>query len=468
MKLRPKTNAQISENDRFARSEEARLKLERTSLLQSGLPRTRRIAIVTGHFPPSNLAGVHRARLWAQHLSEFGWEPIVVTADSTFYEEELDPTLLDLIDGELRVIRTKAIPVKPVRLIGDIGVRALYWQFKVLDELIIRKEIEFIHITIPSNYAALLGELLYRRHRFPFGIDYQDPWVSDWPGVERIFSKAWMSCKLAHFLEPWAVRHAALITGVARRHFEAVLERNPHLRTQCITAAMPIGNSEEDYDLLKTTARELFLFDPEDGLFHIVYIGTMWPMASAVLERFLQALSVMRDNNPEVMDRVRVHFAGTGESPNNPVGQIEPYVIRLGLERWVDERPIRIGYADVLNHLANSSAVLIFGSTEAHYTPSKVFQSVQAKRPIFAVLHEQSTAVNIVRESRAGQVVTFAEGQLPDVQELALRLSAFIRDPQYSSDAVRWDAFEGYSARNSSRVLAAAVDEALEMFKQRC
>ena len=134
----------------------------------AGLPmtHTRRIAIVTGHFPPSNLAGVHRSRLWAQHLPEFGWEPIVVTAHSDYYEEQLDPALLELVSPELRVIRTRAIPVEPVRLVGDIGIRAFYWQFKVLDELVRCNEIDFIHITIPSNYTALLGEALYRRHRF--------------------------------------------------------------------------------------------------------------------------------------------------------------------------------------------------------------------------------------------------------------------------------------------------------------
>src|SRR5262245_48271621 len=185
-----------------------------------------RVALVTGHFPPSNLAGVHRSRLWARHLPEFGWEPIVVTAHHDYYEEKLDPMLLELVDPGLRIIRTKAIPVKPLRLVGDIGLRALYWQFKALDELVVRKEVDFVHITIPSNYTALLGELLYRRHRFPFGIDYQDPWVHVSPEAEEPFSKAGMSRKLANWLKPWAVKNASLITGVAPLYYEPVLERN--------------------------------------------------------------------------------------------------------------------------------------------------------------------------------------------------------------------------------------------------
>ena len=161
------------------------------------MTRNKRIAIVTGHFPPSNLAGVHRARLWAKYLPEFGWEPIVVTTHWDYYEEALDFDLLKLVDPGLRVIRTAALPIGPLRIFGDIGLRALYWHFKALDELVLRKEIDFIQITIPSNYSAVLGELLYRRYKFPFGIDYQDPWVDEHDEAETFLGKAWLSQKIA-------------------------------------------------------------------------------------------------------------------------------------------------------------------------------------------------------------------------------------------------------------------------------
>jgi hypothetical protein len=432
------------------------------------MTRARCVALVTGHFPPSNLAGVHRSRLWARHLPEFGWEPIVVTAHPDYYEEKLDPTLLELVDPELRIIRTKAIPLKPLRLAGDIGLRALYWQLKALNQLVARKEVDFVHITIPSNYPALLGELLYRRHYLPFGIDYQDPWVHAWPAAEKPLSKAWISRKLASRLEPWAVKNASLITGVAPLYYEPVLERNPHLREQCVTAAMPIGNSEDDYLHLRAATRKTFLFPENDTLYHIVYAGAMLPKAYMVLERLLESLAVLRDSNPKVMERLRIHFVGTGTSTNDPNGySIKPHVQRFGLEHWVEEHPSRIGYVDVLNHLVHASAILILGSTESHYTPSKIYQAVQAKRPIFALLHKKSTGVSVVRETRAGHAVTFTEGQLPDARELAAALAAFIRDPCYSAEEVRWDAFEAYSARHSARLLAGAVNNALELFEKR-
>jgi hypothetical protein len=429
---------------------------------------SRRVAIVAGHFTPSNLAAVHRSRLWAQHLPEFDWEPIIVTTDFKYYEERLDLALLDFIDPNLKIIRTKALPTKPVRLIGDIGVRGLPWHFKALDRLISRSEIDFVHITIPSGYSALLGEMLYRRYRFPFGIDYIDPWVNVWPGVEKKFSKAWLSYRLALRLEPWVVKNAALITGVAPSYYQAVLERNPHLGASCVTAAMPYGDSEMDYQLLSRAPRRTFLFDNTDGYFHMIYAGAMLPKAYPVLVRLLETLSVLRDRQADVMHTLRIHFVGTGTSPDNPAGySIRPYIKLFNLEPWVSEHPSRIGYVDVLNHLANASAILVLGSIEAHYTPSKIYQSIRAKRPIFALLHERSTAVGVLRDSGAGRTIAFSENRLPTALELADSLVSFVRDPEYSPHTVRWEKFEAYSARNSAKTLAGAISSALRLFEKR-
>src|SRR5690348_14318847 len=84
---------------------------------------SRRIIIAAPHFPPSNLAAVHRTRLFAQHLPEFGWGPIIVTVHHSHYEEALDWDLVRLLPKTLRIERVWALPTKPLRLVGDVGVR---------------------------------------------------------------------------------------------------------------------------------------------------------------------------------------------------------------------------------------------------------------------------------------------------------------------------------------------------------
>src|SRR5262245_13024756 len=163
----------------------------------------RTVALVAPRFPPSNLAGVHRARLLSQHLHVFGWRPIIVTTHWRHYEEALDWGLVSLLDPALEIIRTPAAPTRPVRLVGDIGIRALPWRSACLRRLRRDRRIDFVHFSIPSFYSAMLGELLFRREPIPFGIDYIDPWVHAWPEAEEKCSKARLSVQLASRLEPW-------------------------------------------------------------------------------------------------------------------------------------------------------------------------------------------------------------------------------------------------------------------------
>jgi hypothetical protein len=428
----------------------------------------KRVALFAAHFPPSNLAGVHRARLWAQHLHEFGWKPIIVTTHWRYYEESLDWELCELLDPDLEIIRTPALPTKPLRVVGDIGIRGLPWHLSALRRLVRTNRVNFLHITVPSFFSAVLGELIFKNQPTPFGIDYIDPWVHEWPEAREALSKAWASMKLGEILEPWAVRHASLITGITEGYYAGVLERNPHLRTQVITAAMPYGNSARDFDIVASRPRKPYLFDPHDGAFHMVYAGAMLPRSEGVLDRLFAALEYLRGANTEVFSRLRIHFVGTGKSPSDPKGyNILPKSARFGLESTVTEHPHRVPYFDILSHLRWASAVLIVGSTESHYSPSKVFQSVQARRPIFALLHEASSAVEVLHLSNAGVVIRLKEGALPEPQELASRLASFVTDTEYDSERVDWSKFEAFSARQSARKLAMALDAASERFMRR-
>jgi len=425
------------------------------------------VALFAAHFPPSNLAGVHRARLWAQHLHEFGWKPIVVTTHWRYYEERLDWELCELVDPDLEIVRTAALPTKPLRVVGDIGVRGFAWHLAALRRLVRERRVDFLHITVPSFYSALLGEFTVQDRRIPFGIDYIDPWVHLWPEAEQRFSKAWASMKLGETLEPRAVRRASLITGITEAYYSGVFERNPHLHRQAIAAAMPYGNSARDFEIVARRPRKPYLFDPNDGAFHMIYAGAMLPKAYRVLDCLFAALALMRTEHPDLFSRLRIHFVGTGKSPDEPAGHnILPRSLRFGLDKIITEHPHRIPYIETLSHLAQASAILVLGSTEAHYSPSKIYQAVEAKRPVFALLHEASTAVQVLTSSNAGVAIPLTETALPEPKYLSSRFAGFMADPQYDPKKVNWSKFQAYSARESGRQLAAALDAALDRFVQ--
>jgi hypothetical protein len=58
----------------------------------------------------------------------------------------------------------------------------------------------------------------------------------------------------------------------------------------------------------------------------------------------------------------------------------------------------------------------------------------------------------------------FTDAQLPTPPTLTAALAAFIREPKYSANQVRWSAVEPYSSRNSAKMLAGAVECALDFF----
>jgi hypothetical protein len=421
----------------------------------------RRVALVTGHFVPSNLVGAQRARLWSRYLPEFGWEPIIVAGDPSAYEERPDPDLERLVAPGLRVIHAPTFSTRPIRLVGDVGVRAFYGCYRVLAGLAARREIDFVLVTIPSNFLAPVGRLIFRRYGVPFGIDYGDPWVNRWPGVDKRFSRAWASYRLAGMLEPWAVRDAALITGMAPGYVTGMLERNPAVGKRAVVAYMPMGSAPEDFDLVRALDRPPFLFDPGDGHFHVIYAGALLPAGVVVLDAFLAGLYALRERAPEVAARLRVHFVGTGTSPDDSQGhQVLPRALRLGVAEMVTEHPQRIGYVDVLNHLERSNAVLVLGSTEPHYTPSKVFQAILSRRPTFAMLHAESTAVEMIHAARAGRVLTLTEATVPSPAIVAGELQALAKDVTYDASSVDMSGFDAYSARESTRVLAGALERA--------
>jgi hypothetical protein len=188
----------------------------------------------------------------------------------------------------------------------------------------------------------------------------------------------------------------------------------------------------------------------------------MLPNAYTVLDRFLESITLLKSRRRDLCQAFHLHFVGTGKSPNDQQGfNIRPYIQRHGIEDCVTEYPQRFPYLEVLTHLDAASGILVLGSTEPHYSPSKIFQSLMSRRPVFALLHERSSAVPILESTNAAAVVTLSETTLPSVEALSRGLEQFIYANDYDEERVEWDALEKHSARESARILAAALDETL-------
>jgi hypothetical protein len=418
----------------------------------------KKILILYPHFPPSNLAGVHRARLFAQHLPSFGWEPVLLTVHENFYEEKLDHNLIKLLPKNLRIEKVNAYSIGKFRIVGDIGLRGFFQLYKKAKQLITEEHFDFLYIPIPSFYCALLGRWLHQSTGIKYGIDYIDPWVHTFPGSEKIFTRHWFSTMIAKILEPIAVKNASLITGVAEGYYKPVLDRSPHLK-KVVTGAMPYGGEAGDHEIVDSLNIIPYLFTKNSNKFQFVYAGAMLPKAYNPLEKIFEVIANERNNFKEV----EFHFIGTGKKTDDEIG----YNIKQLAEKFklwnsiVFEYPKRIPYLDVLVHLNIADAVFILGSTEPHYTPSKTFQAVLSQKPIFAVIHSNSTAVSIIRDSNAGKVLDFdGENGLSDINKnFSIEINQFFEFAKhFTASKVSMEKFAEFSASAVTSRLAELLD----------
>jgi hypothetical protein len=419
----------------------------------------KKVLIIAPYFPPSNLAGVHRSRLFAQHLPEFGWEPVVLAIHEKYYEEQLDYNLVKLLPENLRIEKVNAFGITKPRLIGDIGLRGFFQLYKRAKELIRKENIEFLYIPIPPFYTALLGRLLHNATGIKYGIDYIDPWVNAGDGKAKLFSRFGLSSIVAKLLEPVAVKKAALITGVAEGYYKGVQDRNPKLLTSGLFGAMPYGGEAADHEAVKQMDRTAYLFTRKEGKIQLVYAGAMLPQAYKPLEAIFTAIQ----QHPESFKNVEIHFVGTGKTADDPEGyNIKPCAEKYGLwQTVIFEYPKRIPYLDVLLHLDAADGIFILGSTEPHYTPSKVFQGVLSGKPIMAVLHYESTALKVVNTTKAGLCYPLYPA---DMQKLTDEFPGFYKRyhdffETFNVSQVDYKQFEQYSARSVTAALAKLLDK---------
>ena len=429
----------------------------------------RRVLMVSPHFPPDSSAASHRVRLLAPHLPESGWEPTVVTLDRSAYEGRLDPDLEALVPSSLRVVRASAWSARVTRHVGlgDLGLRALTGLRRTCRELLGRERFDAVFITVYPVYPALLGARLKKTFGIPFVLDYQDPWVGAWgqsvgggpDGAPDWKSRA--SRRLGTWLEPKAVAAADAIVAVSQGTLDGIVERIP-AAGRLPQSVIPLGFEPDDFSRLRERPERAALFDRTDGLVHVCYVGTLLPTGGGTVRLLLRALDRARRDDPAA-SRLRLHFVGTSNQSDSTVLRVMPIARDCGVSDVVSEVPGRLDYLDALSVLTHASAILLLGSSERHYTASKLYPALLAQRPILALFHEASSVVSILRAAGSEpsvRVVTYGDGE-PDearVADAACHLRALALAPVYDTGDVSLQRVAHVSARQLARQLAALFD----------
>lgn len=429
----------------------------------------KRVIIIGADFSPSSFPPALRIRFFAQHLPDFGWQPIVLTTDPQYYEWPVDLENERLLPETIEVIRTPALSARLTRKIGigDIGMRSLWYHWGELSKLCKKRHIDLVFIPVPPYMPMVLGRLVYQRFAIPYVIDYIDPWIDPWvteyywklPKKQRPPKWA-MAYIMSRILEPFALRHVSHIVGVSKGTNDSVIARYQWL-TEADASEIPYGGEPADFDYMRWNPRRNIVFNRSDGLFHVSYIGVCIPAMHATVRALFNAVRLCLQRSPEIISRLRMHFIGTTYAPNaDGLYQVLPIAREMGLQDLVDEHPARISYLDALQILMDSTALVVIGSEDPHYTASKIFPYIMARKPLLAVFHEDSSVVTILRETNAGEVVTFNSKYPPAIQvdKISKLMEEILSLPRDYQPQTLWEAFESYTTRAMARQLAYLFD----------
>jgi hypothetical protein len=369
----------------------------------------KRAILLSPYFPPSSLAGVHRARHLAKHLPKTDWDPIVLCVDERDQEEALDDGLAALVPNNVEIVKARALPAKFTRLagIGDIGLRAWKNLKRELFGLLEKQAIGAVLITGSPYYPMLLAPEIRKKFRVPVVLDFQDPWVSAWGASRPLLSKSGIAHRLAVTLEPRALRGADFVTSVSENQNAGMAARYPWLDASKM-AAIPIGGDPEDFSVLRASPLSVEgLVEP--GHIHLSYVGTFLPRSAPLVRVLLQSFARLRIHEPALAQNIRLNFIGTSNQPNDfTTFRVRPIAQAEGVADAVSEIPQRVPYMKALGVLAQSQGLLLIGSDEPHYTASKIYPALMSGRPFLSLFHRESSAHAILSAAGGGCALSFA------------------------------------------------------------
>jgi Glycosyl transferase 4-like domain len=395
----------------------------------------KRVLIVSPHFPPINAPDMQRVRMSLPYYQKMGWEPVVLAVNPACQSGMLEAELLPTLPEKVRIVRTAALPYRLCRYIGlgNLGLRALLFFLWTGSRILSSEKFDLVFFSNTQFVTLLLGRFWLRCFGVPYVIDVQDPWRTDFyerrgarppPGgwkyaFARLQAWAW---------EGWCFRRAAAVMSVSPSYLTDLRARYRAFAT-VPTAVIGFGASAHDQTQARALASSDKRFPRTQNEIHFVYTGASGPILPDSLLVLFQGLRTYRLHWPERAARLRFHFIGTSYAPPGQ-GRLSvwPIAKACGVDDLVVEITQRIGHLESIHWQNEADGLLILGSTDLAYSPSKIYPYYLSGRPILGLVFKGSVLERLLEELQCAYLVGFhlheskdaAHAQLHTFFDLAL------------------------------------------------
>ncbi len=417
--------------------------------------------IVTYYWPPSGGSGVQRWLKFVKYLQDFGVEPVVFTVDNPKYPI-LDTSLEKEIPKNITILKQ---PIwEPNNIVsffkkknaqqsagflnpnptffGKIVhyIRANYFipdarkfwvqpSVSYLKKYVLEHKIDLIITSGPPHSLHLIGLELKKKLNVKWISDFRDPWTEIDYFEQLPLTKK--SIQIHQKLEQEVVEKsdAVLVIGKTMRNNFVKFSNNIHVITNGF-----------DNDSTSTSIKL-------DKKFTITHVGLMNADRNPI--SFWKAISEICKENNNFADDYQVQFVGEIASE-----------VRFSLEEYQIKNVLDIGYVlhQKVTTCQQKTQVLLLSVNNVKSAKGiitgKIFEYLQAKRPILAIGPIDGDLAEILNETNSGKIVNFDD--VVNLKKEILQMYNSYKSGKLESNSTNIDQ---YHRRNLTEKLAKIIKE---------
>lgn len=385
----------------------------------------KKVLIISYYWPPSGGIGVLRCLKIAKYLREFGWEPVVFTAENADYPGHDETNFKDIPEG-ITILKCPIFePYKYYRqlmgkssdenvnnaLVANDDKESLMHKFSVwvrsnffipdarafwikpavkfLSSYLEENKVDAIFSDGPPHSNTMIACHLKDKFNIPWLADFQDPWTQvDY--YQKLILTDWAD-KKHHRLEQWALKSAdriSIVSDTWKGDLESIGAQN--------VSVIVWGYDEDDYKNLQANL---------DKKFTITHTGLIGEDRNPA--ELLEVVAELIDENKDFAEDIEIQL----------IGQVD-ISIRKNIEQYNLQSCVKVieqvNRAEALQFCADSQMLLLLlnqAANAAGRIPGKLFEYLAVRRPILCLGNPKGDSANIIRNAQAGEAFDYQDKQ---------------------------------------------------------
>jgi hypothetical protein len=329
-----------------------------------------------------------------------------------------------------------------------MGLRAWPFLFWRGTRLLRREKFDLVFFSTTQFLVFTLGPIWKRWLGIPYVLDVQDPWRTDYYEREGVHKppggwKYQIARLQAWLFEGWCFRNAGAVMSVSDRYLEDLRSRYPRM-ARTPSAVLQFGASRNDFARAALQSGSASTHPRKTAEKHLIYTGVAGPVMSQALLFLFAGLRRYREQFPEKAGRLRFHFIGTSyDLPGRGRPSVMSIAGQCGASDLVEEIPQRTGYLNSIRIQKEADALLILGSSDPAYSPSKVCQYYLTEKPILGLVLRNSALEALLDKLSCAFMIRFRnDGPMDEAySDLARAFDLILEERLMAGHPPRNDAF---------------------------